>query len=264
MFQSSPNPLNRPLVWVPPLVLLALATIVLLADLNRPLFLFINHRLGGPLAPTLWESVTILGDGFMGMALLHILHRRYPRLTTTALLAGIIAGLWAHLVKNAFALPRPPVLIDPGSIVILGPTYRHGSFPSGHSTTLFALLGCLTIWMRAELQRLWFPVLLSVTVIAAISRSVVGVHWPLDVLMGAAIGWHSAMLATLITSRFEPGPVVLRWVGRVLVVCTLYLLLMHDTDYADAQPLQHGFALFALGLVCLRFLRDGSPAEAPG
>jgi membrane-associated phospholipid phosphatase len=264
MFQSTPNPLNRPLAWAPPLVLLALAATLLLSDLNRPLFLLINHHLGGPLAPSLWQSVTILGDGMMGIALLLILHRQHPRLTYTALIAAIIAGLWVHLLKNAFALPRPPAVIDPESIVILGPTYKHGSFPSGHSSTAFAMAGCLVIWMRAEWQRWGMPLLLGIAALVAISRSVVGVHWPLDILMGAAIGWHSAMVATLFTVRFAPGPALLRGVGWLFALCTLYLLLRYDTDYAAAQPLQHGFALFALGLVCLRIMRDESATAAPG
>lgn len=207
--------------------------------------------------------MTILGDGLMAITLLLILHRRYPNLAYTALIAGILAGLFVHLLKNTLQIPRPPAVIDPLTINILGPAYRHGSFPSGHSSTLFALLGCLTIWMQKNKLRLLFPLLLGMAALAALSRSVVGVHWPLDILAGSAIGWLSAMIATALTSRFAPSPAVLNWLGRLLVLCALDLLLMHDTGYADAIPLQHGFALFALCLICLQQLRVESAAPIP-
>jgi membrane-associated phospholipid phosphatase len=252
MFQSSPPLLNRPLIWAIPLLLLAGALSIQLTHLNLPLFQLINHRLGRLLDPALWESITILGDGLMGITLLLILHRHHPRLSYTALIAGILAGLWVHLLKNAVALPRPPAVIDPQAIVILGPALKHGSFPSGHSSTLFALLGTLAIGMQPVYLRRLFPLLLGIAGLAALSRSVVGVHWPLDILMGSAIGWLSAIIATAFTARFAPAPAALRWSGRLLVLCALYLLLMHDTGYTLATPLQHGFALFALCLACLQ------------
>lgn len=234
-----------------------------LADLNRPLFHLINFRLGSLLDPSLWASITILGDGLMATTLLLILHRRNPRFTYSALIAGILAGLWVHLLKNAMEMPRPPAVLDAQSIIILGHKLRHGSFPSGHSSTLFSLLGCAALWLNTAGLRRLFPLLLAAAALAALSRSVVGAHWPLDILAGAAIGWLSAIAATAFTARVAPGDALLRWSGRLLALCALYLLLVHDTGYADASPLQHGFALFALCLVCLQQLCDESATAAP-
>jgi membrane-associated phospholipid phosphatase len=264
MFQSSPNPLNRPLNWALPLLLLAGALSLQLAGLNRVLFHLINFDLGRLLDPSLWASITILGDGLMGITLLLILHHHYPKFTYTALIAGILAGLWVHLLKNAMAMPRPPAVLDAQSINIIGHELHHGSFPSGHASTLFALLGCMALWMKPAALRRLFPLLLAVGVIAALSRSVVGAHWPLDIMVGSAIGWLCAIAATAFTTRVAPGDALLRWSGRFLALCALYLLLVHDTGYADARPVQHGFALFALCLVCLQQLSNESAAAEPG
>ena len=118
--------------------------------------------------------------------------------------------------------------------------------------------------LRVLMQRTALYGILGVGVAAGAGLgAVVGAHWPLDILAGAAIGWLSAIAATAFTARVAPGDAVLRWSGRLLALCALYLLLVHDTGYADASPLQHGFALFALCLVCLQQLCDESATAAP-
>ena len=76
---------------------------------------------------------------------------------------------------------RPPLVYpDPRPLVA---TPHTGAFPSGHSASAFA---CATVIAWAS-PRLAVPVFVLAALVAW-SRVYVGVHWPLDVLGGAALG----------------------------------------------------------------------------
>jgi undecaprenyl-diphosphatase len=96
---------------------------------------------------------------------------------------------------------RPPlVYAEPRPLV---PTPHTGSFPSGHSATAFA---CATVIAWAS-PRLAVPAFVLAALVAW-SRVYVGVHWPLDVLGGAALGVlvATALLRLAATRlRLRPG-----------------------------------------------------------
>jgi len=246
--------LVQPRGWAPPLLLIAAAFAIHLADLNRGAFLLLNHDLTRLLPPRLWEMITILGDGGVALALLLPFCRRHPKFVLTALTAGILAGLAAQLLKYGFDLPRPPAVLEANTIHIIGPGYARHSFPSGHASTLFALLGSFAMAAGVAAHRRLFALLLVTATLAALSRSVVGVHWPTDILTGAAIGWLSAFASTKLLSHTEPGATTSNWLEGFLAFCAVYLLFFHDTGYPDAARLQHALAFCALGLACLAWI----------
>ncbi|MET0089595.1 MAG: phosphatase PAP2 family protein [Candidatus Thiodiazotropha sp.] len=243
---------------LPALSLLGLA-ILHLSGGNQPLFLIINGQLGHWLSPGPWESLTILGDGLVALTLLLPLYRYRPKLVLSALLAGLIAAFWEHLFKGTLALPRPVLVLGQEQITQLGPVLKRGSFPSGHTATLFALLGSLFLWLDHKALLRLFPLIFIIACLAALSRIAVGAHWPMDILFGAAIGWLSAMVSSRLLRRYSPSPAVNVWLGRFLTLCALYLLLVQDTGYTLGQALQHGLALMALALTSLQHLGEPPP-----
>jgi membrane-associated phospholipid phosphatase len=255
MFLTLPRTLNQAFIWKIPLFSLVLAMTIHLLQLNQPIFQLINSQATSLLDPSAWEMITILGDGLVVLTLLLPLHRRYPQLTTTALLSGLMAALWVHLLKMVLGVPRPPAVIDIQVINIIGPAFKHGSFPSGHSATMFALLGTLVLWMKDAMLRQLFPIILLLGLLAAISRSVVGIHWPIDILIGMVIGWLSAILTVQLTKHTSIGDITKDWIGRLLLLCTLYLLLVHDTGYPNAKAFQHVIAITVLGVVSMDYLK---------
>jgi undecaprenyl-diphosphatase len=92
------------------------------------------------------------------------------------LVADALGQLVSSLLKAAIPRARPhdhPLVAQP---------HTH-SFPSGHATTSFA---CATV-LALMLPRLRVPLFLLAAAISW-SRVYVGVHWPLDVFAGAALG----------------------------------------------------------------------------
>ncbi len=244
----------------PPLAMGAAALLVALASWNRPLFLWLNH-LGAALPEALWANVTVLGDTLVALALVTPLARRWPQVVWALLLAALSGGLFVHTLKPWLNLPRPPAVLEPEQFHLIGHALRSKSFPSGHAFTAFTLAGvwAMTLGRGAAVAALW-----AAAALVALSRVMVGVHWPVDVLAGGAAGWLNAWLGVALAQRLGWG---LRPPGRIAALALLTAcaaaLLFHDTGYPAARPLQWALAGGALwaGLQGLWRLTGGARAR---
>jgi membrane-associated phospholipid phosphatase len=234
---------REPRVWLVPLLALAGMAVLVASGTNRSLFLYLNG-LTALANDVLWENLTVLGGTLAGLTLLAPLIGRRPDILWSLALAVILATLWVHGLKNPIDHVRPPAVIPPELLHIIGPAHHYGSFPSGHSTTIFTVAGILSLHLRRS-ALIW---LVAAALLVGLSRIAVGVHWPLDVLGGAFGGWLSAVLGTLLAQRWHWGVSSSgKWiVGLALAACALALLIWPDTSYPNAILLQRGLALVCL------------------
>ncbi len=134
------------------------------------------------------------------VAALAVLWRR-PWLLLLVVTADLAADGISLVLRQWIGRLRPPLVYpEPRPLV---PTPHTGSFPSGHSATAFA---CATVIAWAS-PRLALPAFVLAALVAW-SRVYVGVHWPLDVLGGAALGVLVAIaLLKLVATRprLRPG-----------------------------------------------------------
>jgi membrane-associated phospholipid phosphatase len=65
------------------------------------------------------------------------------------------------------------------------------SFPSGHSTSAFALFTCLALITENKLLKIIF---IAFALTAAFSRTYLSQHWLVDVTFGSLIGTLSAVI----------------------------------------------------------------------
>ena len=212
---------------------------------NRPLFL-VMHQLGWHIPPVCWGLVTFFGGTLTALPLLLLLARRYPQILWAALLAGLISIAWSHGLKAGLNVSRPPAVLGPDFLHVIGPRLKHGSFPSGHATTAFTIALQLGQWP----SRL---ILLVFAVVVGISRIMVGVHWPVDVLVGAGGGWLSAGAGLWFSNRW-PGGVTLRRVLLVLFILAGVAMSLVDSRYPGARWLAIPLTLLTVpfGLLALR------------
>ncbi len=97
------------------------------------------------------------------------------------LVAGALATALYRAIKGGTRRPRPSAVLAALSLSV--PPLDRFSFPSGH--TLHAVLFTVIAWWSVP----WLgAVLAPCCLLVATSRLVLGLHWPSDVLAGAAIG----------------------------------------------------------------------------
>jgi membrane-associated phospholipid phosphatase len=230
--------------WLVP-ALAAVAFAVLWAfDLNVIAFKALN-RIGPATSDWLWANITVLGDTVVAFALCLPLWRRRPDLLWAFLFLALLGTLWVHGLKHFFDVARPPGVLP--DVHIIGPGYKAGSFPSGHATTVFAIAGLMAMGLEFRTR---YGILVTLALIAALSRSVVGVHWPLDILAGAFGGWLSAVCALYLGRKTYSlgGKPWVQWaLGLFLAVCAAWLVIGHPrSGYPQADLFQR-----AIGICCL-------------
>jgi undecaprenyl-diphosphatase len=157
------------------------------------LFLAVNGARASALDPVMLAA-TELGNAALAGLLLCLLLPFRRRAALAAILAVILAGLGADLLKGLFHTPRPsalPVGVMGGEVHVLGFPLGNDAFPSGHTATAFAAV----LALRGALPRPGWAALLAGACLVGYSRMYIGAHWPIDVAGGALLGWGAAALA---------------------------------------------------------------------
>ena len=122
------------------------------------------------------------------------IYRRWGVLLMT-LIAVALADWTATALKALVDRPRPPLRYPTPKTLV--PLPHDASFPSGHAATSFAAATMLSFAFPK-----FAPALLILAAAVAFSRVYVGVHYPLDVIGGAALGvLVSLALRALVASR---------------------------------------------------------------
>jgi undecaprenyl-diphosphatase len=162
--------------------------------------LVVEHR-SGVLNP-LFEALSWVGTAgavWLGIALAAAVLLRRPSLFVMVVAADALADGAALGLKQAIGRQRPPLRYPQPRPLVHVP--HDGSFPSGHAATSFA---CATI-LTFALPR-FSPLFLLLALAVAFSRVYVGVHYPLDVLGGAALGVAVATALRLLATARRRSP----------------------------------------------------------
>ncbi len=153
----------------------------------------INHHLTGEV----FAVISRLGDGWVWFLLMLLLPVYYGTgalvVSLVMLVTGALATAVYKLIKHATHRPRP-CESTPGLLLTVMPLDRF-SFPSGH--TLHAVGFSI---IAGSAYPSWCWLLVPFTILVALSRLVLGLHYVSDVIMGAVIGGSLASAAVLIAS----------------------------------------------------------------
>ncbi len=158
-----------------------------------------------------------MGDTLFALAIVlpFVKNRRFLWL---CLLSAILAAIFVHSLKPLLDLPRPPAVLV--SLETLGPAYRHQSFPSGHSATAFVLAGLVLIH---PIPRVWKMMAVVWALLVALSRVVVGVHWPIDCLVGAALGLFAVAIAQGFCKEIGGAERIFQFIHALWAGCAIML-----------------------------------------
>jgi undecaprenyl-diphosphatase len=170
-----------------------------LAALDEALLRMVIDIRGGPLTAlmTLLSAWWVKGIVIAAIGALADWRRRPRSVPWSALLATaalLIASAASGLLKDVFDRVRP-ALAEPG-VTALVSLPGDASMPSGHAATAAAAAGVVALLH----PRLRAPLAALVAAIA-LSRVYLGVHYPSDVIVGAALGLAIAWLVVALARR---------------------------------------------------------------
>lgn len=180
-------------------IFLAMCT-VLVGHYN--LFLQMNGN-GGIVVDTFFYYTTSLGNGWAWAVLAIIVLLKEKRMFWMVLSAAVISTVIVHVFKGHVlpTQPRPIELINNNQLIhFVKDVEVHfvGSFPSGHSTTIF----CIYFLFSYLLQSKW--VIWSGLIVACLvgySRIYLAQHFAIDVAGGIVTAIVSTYLAFVIYRR---------------------------------------------------------------
>lgn len=121
----------------------------------------------------------------------------------TAVLTGALSIAVAMVIQHFYVHQRP--FVTRSDVVLLIKTSADASFPSEHATAAFALAAGVAMY------RLRYGLLLTaLAALISFARVYAGIHYPFDVLGGAAIGGGIAL-------ALRPARPAFEWLDRTIV-----------------------------------------------
>ncbi|MFD0257517.1 phosphatase PAP2 family protein [Kitasatospora indigofera] len=145
--------------------------------------------------------------GLALVAMLMLLAWRRARRADSATLARalaaplvvVVAFVADTLLKSVLREPRPCQVLDAGRTLEACPAAGDWSLPSNHTVIVFAAAAAL--W---QVDRRLGVLTLPVAIAMGASRVLVGVHYPHDVALGAAVGLAAGYGLGLLAGRAAP------------------------------------------------------------
>ena len=103
----------------------------------------------------------------------------------------LLSGIVTQILKHIIGRPRPVLFngFDLKSLDIIHFDSKWHSFPSGHSATIFAFIFCI-IFLFPKIKN----ILITIAIIIASTRVIVGAHFISDIFGGALVAYLTSIL----------------------------------------------------------------------
>lgn len=164
-------------------------------QMDQSLLIWCNHRLSRPFLDWLFGWVTHLGGAtftIVSATLLALFARDDFRLAgLRSLMALAVSHMIAVLIKKTVRRVRPFRKLE--QLKVGKYPLKDYSFPSGHTTAIFALFTPLMFVTPPSVA----VILFAIALLVAISRVYWGYHYPLDCVAGGVVGCATAIAIVL-------------------------------------------------------------------
>lgn len=176
--------------------------VIWLASIDKALFIFVNQGLANPVTDFLMPLITLdlhLKILF-GAILLALLWKGDKRLRISVIFSLIVVALSdqasSNFLKPWIERARPCWDMEVNLLVNCGSGF---SMPSSHAANLFGQ--AFLYYVIAPKSKKY---LIPLAIVVALSRVFVGVHYPGDILVGAALGTVIGFIVGAVFNKFFP------------------------------------------------------------
>ena len=192
----------------------------------------------------IFSIITHVGGELLVILLIVLLYFGYDKkLGKSIAIMLSMCFIFSSMIKNVFIRRRP--YFDHSSIKCFekASPFNHAkdllaqgySFPSAHATMSFIVFGALGLNTKKKI----ITVLAAIGIIlVGLSRVVLGVHYPTDVLFGWLLGFIILIVGFYFTSKIENSKLVYL---VLLIISLLGLLFCDSSDYYIGLGLLIGF-----------------------
>jgi len=177
--------------------ILLLITSFFIATIDKESMHLYLNSFHNNLADFFFQYTTHIGDGMAIVVVAVLLLFNSKRKTIQVALSGVFAGFIAQILKKVVFGPtaRPSAYFkDLGiDLYFVDGVDLHTafSFPSGHSTAIFAMMTALVLFQKSKKFDILFIV---IAFLVAYSRVYLSQHFVIDIYVGSIIGTVSAIL----------------------------------------------------------------------
>jgi len=221
--------------------------LVLSFNLNEQLFFYINN-LSSYTGKWIWPVLTIFGDPLIilciGLSFIHF----QPKIAFSILPAMLLGIILVFSIKWGLNIARPSFILDQGQFFLLGTSPSSPAFPSGHTTGIMALTTLMLLHCNRHIISI---VILIFAFLVAISRIMVGAHWPLDIGGGMVLGWAIATVTNKFTQNWKNDTKKQNFLLISLLVCAFFLIIK-NTGHPQVYPIQVIIALYGLLIAVMK------------
>lgn len=163
------------------------------------LFRALNSVAALPLMSVVAFAITQFGSEFiiaaMGIAA-YVSSRGSKNLGLAIIVAIVISDAALFLVKSSYFRSRPYEVLS--NVNLPFGKGEGSSFPSGHATRAFAFASLFPLLKGRK-----YSLAIILAIFVALTRVIIGVHFPFDVLGGASLGSTVALIVVLLLEPIQ-------------------------------------------------------------
>jgi undecaprenyl-diphosphatase len=125
-----------------------------------------------------------------------LIWKKRPAAGVVILFVPLLTAIMSSIIKNAYGRARPDLVPHLDLVNNL-------SYPSGHASNAAAFFIVAALVFPATNRGLWLMVAIFAALLIGLSRPMLGVHWPTDVIGGWLLGLGFALVGAALVERFE-------------------------------------------------------------